>query len=148
MDGNPQSFAEFWQNIWQMLVDINILRLVWALLVLIVGWLVAWLLANLAGKALQRFGLDRRLEQSFPGGKASASALKIEKVVTRIVFYTILLLTVLACLTSLNLSDAAAPVREFVNRIVGYGANLIAAGCWFSSPGLRPPCSNISRSPP
>lgn len=128
MDGNPQSFAEFWQNIWQMLVDINILRLVWALLVLIVGWLVAWLLANLAGKALQRFGLDRRLEQSFPGGKASASALKIEKVVTRIVFYTILLLTVLACLTSLNLSDAAAPVREFVNRIVGYGANLIAAG--------------------
>lgn len=50
MDGNPQSFAEFWQNIWQMLVDINILRLVWALLVLIVGWLVAWLLANLAGE--------------------------------------------------------------------------------------------------
>lgn len=69
MDGNPQSFAEFWQNIWQMLVDINILRLVWALLVLIVGWLVAWLLANLAGKALQRFGLDRRLEQSFPAGR-------------------------------------------------------------------------------
>ena len=62
MDGNPQSFAEFWQNIWQMLVDINILRLVWALLVLIVGWLVAWLLANLAGKALQRFGLDLRAE--------------------------------------------------------------------------------------
>lgn len=112
MDGNPQSFAEFWQNIWQMLVTSISCRLVWALLVLIVGWLVAWLLANLAGKALQRFGLDRRLEQSFPGGKASASALKIEKVVTRIVFYTILLLTVLACLTSLNLSDAAAPVRE------------------------------------
>ena len=38
MDGNPQSFAEFWQNIWQMLVDINILRLVWALLVLIGCW--------------------------------------------------------------------------------------------------------------
>ena len=119
MDGNPQSFAEFWQNIWQMLVDINILRLVWALLILIVGWLLAWFVAGLAGKLVQSFRLDEKLDKSFPDGKKSVSASKIEKVVSRIVFYTILLLTILACLTSLNLSDAAGPIREFVNTIVG-----------------------------
>ncbi|WP_294505650.1 mechanosensitive ion channel [uncultured Victivallis sp.] len=128
MDGNSQSVADFWQEIWQIVVDMNILNLVWALLILIVGVLLAWFFAGLAGKAVRSFGLDEKLEKSFPGGKRSVSGSKIEKVVSRIVFYMILLLTILGCLTALNLSEAAGPIREFVNTVVGYGANIIAAG--------------------
>ena len=128
MDGNSQGVADFWQEIWQIVVDMNILSLVWALLILIVGVLLAWFFAGLAGKAVRSFGLDEKLDKSFPGGKRSVSGSKIEKVVSRIVFYMILLLTILACLTALNLSEAAGPIREFVNTVVGYGANIIAAG--------------------
>ena len=128
MDGNSQGFADFWQEIWQIVVDMNILNLVWALLVLIAGWLLAWIVAGVAARAVRSFRLDEKLERSFPGGKRSVSGAKIEKVVSRIFFYTILLLTILACLTPLNLSEAAGPIREFVNSVVGYGANLIAAG--------------------
>ena len=127
MDGNS-SLAEFWQAIWQMVMDMNILRLIWALLVLIAGWLLAWFAAGLAGRAIQSLRLDEKLDKSFPGGNRSISGSKIEKIVSRIVFYVILLLTILACLTSLNLSEAAGPIREFVNTVIGYGANLIAAG--------------------
>ena len=42
MESNPQTFTEFWQNLWQMLVDINVPRLAGALLVLIVGLVQAW----------------------------------------------------------------------------------------------------------
>ena len=128
MDGNSQGFADFWREIWQIVVDMNILNLVWALLVLIAGWLLAWIVAGVAARAVRSFRLDEKLERSFPGGKRSVSGAKIEKVVSRIFFYTILLLTILACLTPLNLSEAAGPIREFVNSVVGYGANLIAAG--------------------
>lgn len=128
MEQNNQTFAELWQNIWQMLVDVNIFRLIWALLFLIVGWLLAILLSSIAGRAFRSLGLDKRIDKNFPGGKGAGPAAKIEKVVSRIVFYVILLFAVLACLTTLNLSDAAVPVRDFVNSIVGYGANLIAAG--------------------
>ncbi len=127
MENNPQTFAEFWQNIWQMLVDINVPRLVGALLILIVGWLLAVLLGNLAAKGIRGLKLDR-IDKNFPEGKATGSAEKIEKIASRIVFYVILLLAVLGCLSTLQLSDAAEPVRDFVRRTIGYGLNLVAAG--------------------
>ena len=32
---------EFFQNIWKMIVESNVLNIIWGLLVLLVGWLVA-----------------------------------------------------------------------------------------------------------
>ncbi|MDR0931420.1 MAG: mechanosensitive ion channel [Victivallales bacterium] len=128
MNGNPNSFAEFWQEIWQMIVGGNILNLVYALLILIVGWLLSWFFAAIAAKIVRKLGMDEKLDKSFPGGKKAVSSSKIEKVVSKIVFYTILLLTILACLTSLNLSGAAEPIRDFAKTVVGYGANIVAAG--------------------
>lgn len=128
MENNPQTFAEFWQNLWQMLVDINVPRLAGALLVLIVGWLLAVLLGNLAAQGIRGLKLASRIDRSLPEGKAAGAGEKIEKIAGRIVFYVVLLLAVLGCLSTLNLSDAAGPVRDFVGRVVGYGLNLIAAG--------------------
>lgn len=128
MENNPQTFAEFWQNFWQMLVDINVPRLAGALLVLVVGWLLAVLLGNMAARSIRGLKLADRIDRSLPEGKAAGSAEKIEKIAGRVVFYVVLLLAVLGCLSTLNLSDAAEPVRDFVGRVVGYGLNLIAAG--------------------
>jgi len=128
MESNPQTFTEFWQNLWQMLVDINVPRLVGAFLVLIVGWLLAVLLANLTVRGIRGLKLASRIDRSLPEGKAAGAGEKIEKIAGRVVFYVVLLLAVLGCLSTLNLSDAAEPVRDFVDRVVGYGLNLIAAG--------------------
>ncbi len=130
MEQSPNTLMEFWQAIWQMMVDVNMFRMIGALCILIVGWLIAVLLSSIVGRACRRLGegLDKQLDKNFPDKTGLGSAAKIEKVASRIVFYLVLLLTILGCLTTLNLSDAAAPIRDFVKDIFGYGANLIGAG--------------------
>lgn len=116
------TFVDSLREIWEMVLQSNVLQLVWALLVLIAGWLLAVICSRAVGGAIRRLNWDKHLPEET--GKAAGT---VEKVVTRIVFYLILLLTILGCLTALNLTDAAGPIRDFVAQITSYGANIIGA---------------------
>lgn len=118
---------EFLDNIWRMVVESNVLHLIWALLILLVGWLLAVVLSNRLGMLLRNWGVGKKLSHCLPEG-AHSSAVRVEKVITRIIFWLILLFTVLGCLSALNLSETAEPIRNFANAIIGYAANLIGAG--------------------
>ena len=39
---------EFLDNIWKMIVESNVLHLIWALLILLIGWLLAVVISNRA----------------------------------------------------------------------------------------------------
>lgn len=117
---------EFLDNIWKMIVESNVLHLIWALLILLVGWLLAVVISNRAGIILRNWGVGKKLSNCLPEG-AHSSAVRVETVITRIIFWLILLFTVLGCLSALNLSETAEPIRNFADSIIGYAANLIGA---------------------
>ncbi len=117
---------EFFQNIWKMIVESNVLNIIWGLLVLLVGWLVAVLVSGQVVKLVDRFALNKRIEECLPDGTELPPS-NIGKVLGRIVYYLILLLAILGCLTAMNLTQAAEPIKVFVGTLTEYGANIIGA---------------------
>ena len=116
----------FFRNVWTMIVDSNVLHVVSAVLILIIGWLLAVWLSGAVRKGIDAMGLDRKLGQCLPAG-AEIPASNIAKYVGRAVYFLILLFAVLGCLTALNLSQAAAPIQKFFDALSSYAANLIGA---------------------
>ena len=117
---------EFFKNIWQVIVESNILQLIGALLFLLLGWLVAVLLSNRTALLLKKFNVGKKLSGCIPedGGDTGA---RIELVISRLVFFVILLITILGCFSVLKLNEAAQPISSFVDKIINYAANIIGA---------------------
>jgi len=117
---------EMIEKIWDMIIASNILRLVWALAILLVGWLLAVLASSRVAAGLQKLGFGRKLGDCLPDGGNSGE--KIERLVSKVVFYLILLFALLGAMEVLNLREAAGPIQGFVDKITVYSVNLIAAG--------------------
>lgn len=117
---------EMIEKIWGMIVASNILRLVWALAILLVGWLLAALASSRVSSGLQKLGVGRKLDDCLPEGGSSGE--KAERVVSKVVFYLILLFALLGAMEVLNLREAAGPIQGFVDKITVYSVNIIAAG--------------------
>ncbi|HQC53007.1 MAG TPA: mechanosensitive ion channel [Lentisphaeria bacterium] len=116
----------FFHNIWTMIVDSNVLHIVSAVLILVIGWLLAVWLSGAVRKGIDALGLESKLGKCLPAG-AEIPASNISTYVSRAVYFLILLFAVLGCLTALNLSQAAAPIQKFFDALSGYAANLIGA---------------------
>ena len=117
---------KIFQDVWRMIVESNVLHLIWAVLVLVVGWLVAVFVSGLVRKGLGKLGIEDRLNKVLPQGSEIPSS-NIDKFVGRAVYILILLFTILACLAALNLTEAASPIRRFIDSLTGYAANIIGA---------------------
>ncbi len=106
-------------NIGQLLVQV-----LWAVVVLFVGWVIAKVVATLVGKLLHALKLDERL------GKAAGETKvpQLEKLLTLIAYYLILLFAVIAALEVLGLTIVTQPLNAMLNAIFAYVPNLIAGG--------------------
>lgn len=97
-----------------------------ALAILIIGWLVARLIAVLVRKALQRTDLDNRIASFFTG--EDAAAVPIEDWVAKGVYYLILLFVLLAFFQVIGLTIIAQPLNELLNKLLTYLPGLLGAG--------------------
>ncbi|NMA39963.1 MAG: hypothetical protein GX937_07255, partial [Lentisphaerae bacterium] len=97
---------EGFQKIWAMIVDSNVLHVISAVLILVIGWLLAIWLSGAVRKGIDALGLDSKLGKCLPDG-AEVPTSNLSKYISRIVYFLILLFAVLGCLTALNLSQAA-----------------------------------------
>jgi len=106
-------------NIGQLLVQVLA-----AVVVLFVGWVVAKIVATLVGKLLHLLKLDERL------GKAAGETKvpQLEKLLTLVVYYLILLFAVIAALQVLGLTLITQPLNAMLNAIFAYIPSLIAGG--------------------
>jgi hypothetical protein len=106
-------------NIGQLLVQV-----LYAVVVLFVGWVIAKIVAALVGKLLHWLKLDERL------GKAAGETKvpQLEKLFTLIAYYLILLFAVIAALQVLGLTIVTQPLNTMLNAIFAYIPSLIAGG--------------------
>ncbi len=116
-------FETYSRNALAQVVDL-LPRLLGAVLILFVGWLVAYIAKAIVEGLLNRTNIDNRIASGLTG----SDTLKVEKFISGLVFWTILLITVVAVLDTLQLRVASEPLNEFLNTIGGYLPALLGAG--------------------
>ena len=79
-----------------------------------------------AALLVTRLGFDKKINRCLPQGSELAEA-SASKFIGRFVYYLILLLAILGCLTALKLTQAAEPIKDFVGSLTAYAAKIIGA---------------------
>ncbi|MEL6399943.1 MAG: mechanosensitive ion channel [Cyanobacteria bacterium J06607_6] len=108
--------------------------LIWAIVILIAGWIVATVAASLVKNLLLRTTLDDRLTNMVMG-QSSDRDVPIEQWVATGVYWIIMIFTLVAFLNALNLEVVSEPLNEFLQEIFQYlprigGALLLLAVAW------------------
>lgn len=98
-------------------------QFVGALVVLLVGWVVARIVRGGVRRAIAATGIGQRIE----GSGDSSGKLKIEEVVSRFVYYLVLFFVLVFVLNSLGYGAVLDPVKAMYDSLLGAVPNLIGA---------------------
>lgn len=134
---------EFMSTVWKMIVESNILSVVGALLIFLAGWVFSLLCKKILYSGLKKMQLNRRLALCLPDNEPGMEQpIDAERLIAGIFFWFLFLMTILAALSSLNLSEAAAPIKTFMNNVMGYLPCLIAGAlllflAWLTASALK-----------
>jgi Conserved TM helix len=96
-----------------------------AVVILIIGWLIAAIAAAVVKGILNRTKLDNRIAATVSGGR---DVPQIEGLISGLVFWSVLLLTLVAVLEKLNLRTASQPLNAFLSQIGDFLPKLFGAG--------------------
>lgn len=108
-------------------------RLLGAVAILLVGWLIAAITAAVTRGILNRTNIDNRIAAGITGRQ---DVPQVEKIISTLVFWSIILLTAVAVLQTLDLEIASRPLNNFLNQLIGFLPKLVGAGillgvAWF-----------------
>ena len=111
-----------------------------ALVILLVGWIIAKILAFLTSKLLSWIKLDERLAKGLEDSGEKPSS--VEKQITNVVYYLVLFMAVLAALNALGMTAITAlfagmfaAIFEYLPRVLS--AIVLALIAWFVARILR-----------
>jgi hypothetical protein len=109
----------------QTLADVGpvLLNVLAAILILFVGYLLAKVFARLVRRGLGRTSIDERIAGALSGDRP----VSLSRVVSKGVFYVVLLLALIASLQVLNLTFVTEPINAFLSSIFAYMPKVIAA---------------------
>lgn len=114
----------FFESLRETLIQSNLPGIVGAVLVLLIGWLVAlWLSGMAAAAALNCTAWCRQL----PGSDPERNPEHVGKTTGKIVWWIVMILVLLGCMSLLQLDGAALPLREFMVVLARYIPNLAGA---------------------
>jgi len=92
-----------------------------AILIFIIGWLVALGIAALVRGVLSKVNLNQRMNTS------TGKSYDLEGIISKIVFWFIFIIAISGALSQLNLNSISAPFANMVNQVLTFIPNLIAA---------------------
>jgi hypothetical protein len=113
-------------SVWRWLQDAVPGGVLGALILLVVGWLVARLLQWGVTAAVRRTGLDRRLTTA-GGGQAAAPPGDTAQFAGRIVFWVVMLFVLVAVFDALGLQLVTAPLTGLLASLFAFLPQLFAA---------------------
>ncbi|WP_373525388.1 mechanosensitive ion channel [Nostoc sp.] len=100
-------------------------RLLGAVAILLVGWLIAAIAAAVTRGILNRTNIDNRIAAGITGRQ---DVPQVEKIISSLVFWSIILLTAVAVLQTLDLEVVSRPLNNFLNQLIGFLPKLVGAG--------------------
>ena len=92
-----------------------------AILIFIIGWLVALGVAALVRNVLAKINVNQRMNST------TGKTYDIEGIISKIVFWFIFVIAISGALTQLNLNAISAPFANMVNQVLAFIPNLIGA---------------------
>jgi hypothetical protein len=96
-----------------------------AVVILVIGWLIAAIVSAVVKGILNRTKLDNRIAATVSGGR---DVPQVEGIISGLVFWSILLITLVAVLEQLNLRTASQPLNNFLNQIGDFLPKLFGVG--------------------
>jgi len=108
-------------------------NLVLAIVILIVGWIIAIIAATITNSLLKKTNLDNQLVSWVFGQDSQQEGVKpppIEKWLATAVFWIVMLFVLVAFLNQLQLEAVSRPLNSFLDRIFAYLPQLGAALAW------------------
>lgn len=116
-------------------------NLVGALLILILGWLVARAIGAVVTGALRRTNLDNRLAQ-WVAGDQTTSVVPIEQWIGNGVFYLLMIFVLVAFFQALQLTLPIEPLNRLLNQLFEFAPQLLGAGllllvAWILATAIR-----------
>ena len=92
-----------------------------AILIFIIGWLVALGIAALVRGVLSKINLNQRMNSS------TGKSYDLEGIISKIVFWFIFIIAIAGALSQLNLNSISTPFANMVNQVLTFIPNIIAA---------------------
>lgn len=92
-----------------------------AILIFIIGWLVALGVAALVRGVLSKVNLNQRMNSS------TGKTYDLEGIISKVVFWFIFVIAISGALSQLNLNSISAPFANMVNQVLAFIPNLIGA---------------------
>ena len=114
------------QQIGDTIVDV-LPTLGWALLILVAGFIIAQLVSAAVRRILKSTSIDDRIAKSIGGQDAG---INIENIIGKIVFYLIMLMTVIAAAQALNLTIVTEPLNQMLTTVFNYLPKIAGAAFW------------------
>lgn len=95
-----------------------------AIVVLVVGWILAKIISMLVRKGLKKSGMGQRLSGAIaPDGNIDAG-----KFIAKLVFYLIMLFVLVTFFNVLNLPVVSAPLNAFLEKVFAFAPRILGAG--------------------
>lgn len=130
------------------LIGTNFLNLLSALAILIIGWIVARLIAWGAFKLLQRINLDNRLAGAIAVEDEGTEKAPMSKIIGSIVYVLVLIPAVIAALNALQIEALSAPSVAMLTVVLNaipafFGAVIVLAVVYFAGKLVSGLVSNL-----
>ena len=135
---NAASGLTSWVNSLLSSIGLNLgdslLNIVWAFLALIIGWIIAAFARSLTKKWLNNTEIDNKIASWVSGGQGDESP-PIEKWISEVVYWLIILFTVVAVLQTLELNAVYEPLNALLEQVTGFlpkigGAAVLLGLAW------------------
>lgn len=118
--------SDFLQQVLAVFSGAALTNILFALIILIGGWLIALAISALVRSALNRTNLDNRLAASLVADP-EARKIEIEKWIARAVFWLILLFVLIAFFQQLQLTAVTTPLNALLGQIVVFIPRILGA---------------------
>ena len=110
---NPEMHGwYFWDQFYPILA---------AVAILLIGWVIALVIAAAVKKVLSKLGTNQKLSG------ATGHRSNIENIISRIVFWIVLLIAVIGALNALNLTSVSGPFSNMIQQFLLFIPQLLAA---------------------
>lgn len=103
-------------------------NVVGAILVLVIGIIVALIASGITKGLLSRTNLDNKLANWITNRQSGAQAPKVEQWISSAVFWIVIIFTVVAVLQTLQLDGVSIPLNSFLDQIIGFLPKILGAG--------------------
>ncbi|AFZ12295.1 Conserved TM helix repeat-containing protein [Crinalium epipsammum PCC 9333] len=120
----------------------SLLNLVAAIAILVIGLIVALVASAITNGLLKRTDIDNRLAAWITGRSDSADTPPVEKWISSIVFWLVMILVLVAFLDQLKLTVVSQPLNNFLSQILGFlpklgGAAILLGIAWVIATAVK-----------